>query len=751
MLPGMPPHHRLPVPLLLLVSFVEGAAVMVIELLGAKAIAPYYGTSLYAWSSVLGVTVGALALGYLLGGGISRRYPAERSLFVLLLAGAACTLLTPFLLPLVVPATEPLGVRLGSLVAVLVYLLPPVACLGAVSPVIIQLINREVAGSGQSAGTVYAVSTTGGILATVLAGFYLIPEVGLRLTALLTGGLLGLIGAGYFLWFRAPEPGAIPVDEPPPPAPPAPPRPGALPASALLAVAFIEGAAVMVMELLGAKITAPYYGASLYVWASVLAVTLAALALGYFAGGFLSRRFPGELAIFVILFAAGLLTALSPLIAPTVFLVTDFLGVRAGSLASVLVYLLPPVACLGMVSPLVTQAISRDRDGAGQSAGTVYGISTVGGILATFLAGFYLIPELGVRLTALLAGGLLGAVAIAWCVSRGNPRLVLAGCLLAGLPVVLQPAPTENDNARVVYTSSGILGQWTILDYGPWKEKGKGPVERRLLLNGIDQTITQVGSEPVSVWAYAHKIAAYASMKPEGSKALLLGMGGGSIAHGLVVLGMDLDIVELDERIRYITEKYFAYDRTASRLYIDDARHYIRNTGKKYDLVVIDMVIGEVQPTHVFSLEGFADLKRILNDDALVIINYQGKLDTDGISAGPRSIYRTLEAAGFHVSYHTLNNQWDPAEDIFFVASLQPQDYRTLMRDLRYNKWVPYANFAYDNMIREDGPRLDGAVLLTDDRPKLELLNAANILAWRKHKIEQHTRQMIVNGMPIYP
>ena len=71
------PAVALPVRLLLGISFVEGAAVMVVELLGAKIIAPYYGVSLYVWSSVLGVTLGALALGYFSGGGdfpkISRR------------------------------------------------------------------------------------------------------------------------------------------------------------------------------------------------------------------------------------------------------------------------------------------------------------------------------------------------------------------------------------------------------------------------------------------------------------------------------------------------------------------------------------------------------------------------------------------------------------------------------------------------------------------------------------------------------
>ncbi len=60
----------------------------------------------------------------------------------------------------------------------------------------------------------------------------------------------------------------------------------------LYLVAFIEGASVMAIELAGAKMIAPFFGTSLYVWASVLAVTLGGLAAGYFAGGWATYRYP---------------------------------------------------------------------------------------------------------------------------------------------------------------------------------------------------------------------------------------------------------------------------------------------------------------------------------------------------------------------------------------------------------------------------------------------------------------------------
>lgn len=527
-----------------------------------------------------------------------------------------------------------------------------------------------------------------------------------------------------------------------------------LPIYLLLAISFIEGGSVMVVELLGAKIIAPYYGTSLYVWSSVLGVTLGALALGYFLGGQISRKYPGEKNLFIILLLGGFFTAIAPLIAPKILLLTATLGVRLGSLVSVFLYLLVPITCLGSVSPIIIQLINKDQEEAGKSAGTVYAISTVGGILATFLTGFYLIPTIGIKITAFITGGLLGTIAAYYFLISKNKRFLFIFIIMILAVVSLRPTEKTSYNFQKVYSSTGVLGEWTVLDIGPWWIEDKSQIKRTLLLNGIDQTYTLIGSSPLSLWLYPHKIAAYASMKPEGSKALLLGMGGGSIAFELLALGIDLDIVEIDERINFIAQEYFNYVPKSSNLYIDDARHFIRMTKEKYDIVVIDLLLGEVQPTHVFSVEGFEDLKNILNDDAFIIINIQGNIYDPKYAMGPRSIYKTLLEVGFNVNYFSRPISKEEglslANDIFLIASLQEQDYRTMMQDLRYNKWFPYANFYYKDLIIEKQLDLSEAMVLVDDRPKLELLNASNTLQWRKEKINDNIQEMMKDGINIY-
>jgi len=219
-------------------------------------------------------------------------------------------------------------------------------------------------------------------------------------------------------------------------------------------------------------------------------------------------------------------------------------------------------------------------------------------------------------------------------------------------------------------------------------------------------------------------------------------------------MGMDLDIVELDERINHIATKFFNYDSEKSNLYIDDIRHFIRTTKEKYDVIIIDLVIGEVQPAHVFSLEGFEDLKKVINDGALVIINFQGNIYSPIYSMGPRSIYKTLLKAGFNVKYFSpidqLNGESSLVEGIFFLASLHDYEYKSMMQNLRYNAWFPYDDDYYNDLITNKTLDLSDAYVLEDDKPKLDLINSASILQWRENKIQENIKKMIIEGVYIY-
>jgi predicted membrane-bound spermidine synthase len=524
----------------------------------------------------------------------------------------------------------------------------------------------------------------------------------------------------------------------------------------LLTISFFEGAAVMIIELLGAKIIAPFYGTSMYVWASVLGVTLFALASGYYAGGWISKKYKSENILFLVIGIGAIFTILAPIIAPSIMVFTSDLGIRTGSLVSVFLYLLVPVSCMGMVSPMITQFINNGNDSAGKSAGTVYAISTIGGILATFIAGFYLLPTLGINVTSWITGGFLVIISLTWFILQRNTvrSVMIAGSFLL---IIAFSSFRENPagNIKVRYQSSGILGEWTVVDLVVAIQDGKEMVTRQLLLNGIDQTYTEVGNEPVSMWNYPHKIAALAGIKPIGAKALLLGMGGGSIAHNLILLGFDLDIVEIDERITDITQRYFGFNPEKASLIIDDARHYIYTCHKKYDLVIIDLLNGEVQPSHIFTLEGLGQLKKVLKEDALVIVNFQGRFDMTepNLSLAPRSVFKTLQAAGYKIQFceRVPEGQKKLTGDLIIFGSAGNTDFIPyLQKEIRYNDIFTMEHFTFNDFIPSMNIDVTDATILTDDRQNLELLNAPTILQWRKNKMEYAINNLIKKGLPIY-
>ncbi|MDG2370374.1 MAG: fused MFS/spermidine synthase [Flavobacteriales bacterium] len=187
---------------LITISIIEGGAVMAVELLGAKLIAPSYGASLYVWATTLAVTMGGLTTGYLLGGVISEKYPHKLILHYIILASAIFVSIMPFTSSIIMSATLEMNIKLGIVISSLCFVFPPLVCFGMVSPLIIRLISREVNEVGNSVGTIYSISTLGGILTTFLFGFFFIPKMGLDFSTYVTALALFIFPLYYFVRFR---------------------------------------------------------------------------------------------------------------------------------------------------------------------------------------------------------------------------------------------------------------------------------------------------------------------------------------------------------------------------------------------------------------------------------------------------------------------------------------------------------------------------------------------------------------------
>ncbi|TSC57401.1 MAG: spermine synthase [Candidatus Peregrinibacteria bacterium Greene0416_62] len=172
-----------------------GACVLVIEILATRILAPHFGSSLYTLSSVLGVTLGALSIGYYAGGILADRNPSWYTLGILLtFAGVTTLLIWPLsivLLPLLGSAfASGAGPLMGSTLLFLI----PCGFLGTFSPYAVGLEQRfaPALSAGRAAGNIFFWSTLGSIAGSIAAGFLLIPLLGIHI-------LIGNIGTSLLV------------------------------------------------------------------------------------------------------------------------------------------------------------------------------------------------------------------------------------------------------------------------------------------------------------------------------------------------------------------------------------------------------------------------------------------------------------------------------------------------------------------------------------------------------------------------
>ncbi|RJQ34674.1 M28 family peptidase [Candidatus Parcubacteria bacterium] len=183
--------------LLLFVVFVTGAAVLVVEVVAVRILSPYFGSTIFTVSSVMGVILAALSLGYYFGGKLADKYPSERLFFSIIFISGASVLLLQLLSLLILPILGyGLSITTGPLISAVVLFFIPAFLLGTLSPLVIRLQKDRLPdkGIGGISGQVFFWSTLGSIFGSLFTGFVLIPNFGINEIVLTTGAILLLLG-----------------------------------------------------------------------------------------------------------------------------------------------------------------------------------------------------------------------------------------------------------------------------------------------------------------------------------------------------------------------------------------------------------------------------------------------------------------------------------------------------------------------------------------------------------------------------
>jgi MFS family permease len=384
----------------------------------------------------------------------------------------------------------------------------------------------------------------------------------------------------------------------------------------VLAAAFFCGFAVMGLELLEARLMAPYFGTSILVWTNIIGVILAAMALGAWVGGRLADRYPtySTLAMFfvfsgawaVFLAAAGRVILAFFVALPPAWMVP---------LASLLLFA-PPLFLLGAVSPALLRLAVKDVSRTGHVAGSLAAFGTLGSLVGTYATGYLLLPRFAV--SELLSGIGIGLVAAG--ILLFGRRSAKAYALAGAIGLVTVPGAYAG---KYLYPWVEIPSAY---NYVAIRESlWEGRPSRILMVNAGYHSAAAVDEPQASVFDYVKAFHVVDEFVAEPDSMLLVGGGGMHAASEFVARhpASKVDVLEMDPAVyRAGLEAFGLSDASRINVIIDDARPAMRRLDKVYDVVLVDAFGGDhCVPWQLMTREAVAEYARLLAPDGVWAAN----------------------------------------------------------------------------------------------------------------------------------
>ncbi len=759
--------------LLLVCFFLSGFAALLYQTAWTREFAFLFGTSELAVVAVLAAYMAGLAGGAAIASRVVGRLTRPVLAYgVLELGIAVFALLVPVMIRAVQglyiavaggldapPETMALSTALFHLLGSFVVLFPCTALMGATLPLLARYAVSDDAQVGPRIGVLYAVNTFGAIAGTLVAAFFLLPAIGLRQTV-----FVGIAGNG--LVFLAAAALARGIGE-------VAPDDGGQELRGvrfhwILPAMTLSGVVSFVYEVLWTRMLGHVLGGSTAAFASMLSSFLLGIALGSaLAARFATTRAAATRGFALAQLGCGILGYLAFRSVDRLPELAHAVGASpsapaAGAAVAGLV-LLPVTLCIGATFPFGVRLLARDADEAAAVSGRVYAWNTVGSIVGAVLAGFFLLPALGLERTALVGVVTSLCLAMAAGVLAAPRHTVVAGMAAVALVaavVVGVPQPTgllmhsamsgRRMDAELWHLAVGRSATVTVVeDSRGWRLLTNGLPE-----SGVDREALPDGRFKETAWLSLLPTAA----RPETQDMLLIGLGGAQTLSAVASSVESIDVIELEEEVVVANklmprpEDPFADPRISLRL--GDARGAMHLSDKKYDAIVS-------QPSHPWTsgashlyTREFFELVESQLEPGGIFIQWIGQ----GFVNVP--LFGNLSAAMADVFEHVEVYRPVPAA-LVFIASNEPLDIAQTGRDAIAATPEDFARFGIHRVedlmaslaLDEAGVRAfaDGHPLNTDDHnrlattrlPRKEMREIGEAFETRLLELEPWTRESL--------
>ncbi len=497
----------------------------------------------------------------------------------------------------------------------------------------------------------------------------------------------------------------------------------------LIILVFVSGMTSLALEMCASRLLAAYFGTSLFIWANLIGMILLYLTVGYFIGGRLADHNPSEQVLCTITALAALSISILPFISQGILtwsitgLAQASVSIFFSSLLGTILLFAVPVTLLGLVSPFAIRLATKDIGRSGKTSGSLYALSTLGGILGAFLPVLWLIPTFGVRRTLLILGVILFAASLWGLRLRWRPAIAL---VLIALVLPLGPL---KEIPGLIYEQESLYNyiQVTQLPDGT----------RELILNEGQAIHSIYYPDPNTVltgWYWDYFLAApyfNPGFTPQKLHRVgIIGLAAGTIAHQFTrVYGpVPIDGVEIDPAIVDVGRKYFAMNEPNLHVHVEDGRTFLETTQAQYDVVAIDAFQQPYIPFQLTTREFFSTIRSHLSTTGVVALN----------TAHTTHDYRLVQA------FINTMSQVFPSVYVFNVpgtfnteimATVQP----TSITTFRANLAQLSPTSIMGQVAGEVSPVVtqghsDGGIVFTDDRAPIEQITDQLLLSY----IQQH-------------
>ena len=399
---------------------------------------------------------------------------------------------------------------------------------------------------------------------------------------------------------------------------------------------FFAGMSVMAVELGASRLLAPYFSSSQIVWTIIIGTIMIAMALGNIYGGKSADKSPNPDKLYGRILIAAVWIALIPVAgkyivlgisALLIFTVNNNFLIIAAFCACMVIFVFP-LFLLGTVTPSLAKYSVSSLDDSGRTVGTLGAFNTIGSIIGTFVPTFVTIPAVGTSITFLIFAGILIVLSVIYFVSSrvGYKKVIISGVIFVVCCVF-----GHGDSFAFWQKDLTYEGE-SIYNYLQVSEDDKQVSLSTNVLFGVQSVYMK--DDTLTGLYYDYAMAAplmVPDKNPDSMEVLILGMGTGTYATQCRKYFGDMNIegVEIDEKITKLSRKYFALpDDINVTTY--DGRAFLNASDRKYDVIMVDAYQDITIPFQMSSVEFFRLVKSHLNENGVMVVNMNMRGNDDG-------------------------------------------------------------------------------------------------------------------------